>query len=70
MDNYDKLINKEIIIIPYLEFQPYPSEGFLIHLTVYIVYHIISIVERASGSPIFLKDSTKVVGIHMGYIET
>ena len=73
MDNFDKLIGKNIIIIQYPDGKLNLTDGkieYLTEATNYEFVHGASTDEGSSGSPIFLKGSTKVVGIHKGYIKT
>ena len=67
--NYKKLIGKEITIIQYPEGEANYSNGFIKNLTLdgkYEFAHGASTLEGSSGSPIFLKGTTKVIGIHKG----
>ena len=72
-DNYDKLLNEDIAIIQYPKGEMNYSYGKIKSLkkseeTKYEFVHDASTDEGSSGSPIFLKGSTKVVGIHKGTI--
>ena len=73
MDNYNQLINKEISIIQYPNGEMKYSYGKIKYLTYepkYEFAHNADTDKGSSGSPIFLKGTTKVVGIHKGGIET
>ena len=73
MDNYDKLKGKDIIIIQYPEGKLNLTEGkiqYLTKATNYEFVHSASTDKGSSGSPIFLKGTTKVVGIHKGFIKS
>ena len=72
-DNYDELINEDIAIIQYPKGEMKYSYGKIKSIrktekAKYEFVHDASTDERSSGSPIFLKGSTKVVGIHKGTI--
>ena len=72
MDNYDKLINKEISIIQYPRGEMKYSYGEIKYLTYdpkYQFSHNANTDEGSTGSPIFLKRTTKVVGIHKSGIK-
>ena len=72
MDNYDKLMDKKIAIIQYPQGEMNYSYGKIIEMTYEAKYefaHDASNDKASSGSPIFLKGKTKVVGIHKGGIE-
>ena len=65
MNNYKKLIGQDIAIIQYPKGELTFSEGKIINLTGLKEFaHGASTDEGASGSPIFLKGTTKVLGIH------
>ena len=67
--NYKQLIGKEITIIQYPEGEANYSNGFIKNLIQdgkYEFAHGASTLEGSSGSPIFLKGTTKVIGIHKG----
>ena len=71
MDNYKELINKDIAIIQYPKGEMNYSFGIIKDMTnshpyQYEFVHNASTLEGSSGSPIFLKGTTKVVGIHKG----
>ena len=66
-NNYNNLINKDIAIIQYPKGNLNLSEGKIKKLTHYTEYefaHNSSTEKGSSGSPIFLKGTTKVIGIH------
>jgi len=65
MDKFNELKNKEITILQYplgqnLSF----SNGIITDINIYEFTHKASTQEGSSGSPIFLKDNLKVIGIH------
>ena len=69
MGNYDKMIGQEIAIIQYPKGKMYYSYGNILRITQldstqYEVAHDSGTDKGSSGSPIFLKDTTRVVGIH------
>ena len=71
MDNYDKLINEDIAIIQYPQGEMYYADGNIIERTSlekgkYEFSHNASTKGGSSGSPIFLKGTTKIIGIHKG----
>ena len=75
MDNYNKLVGKDISIIQYPKGKLNYSFGKIIGLTQsetlkYEFSHDASTDEGSSGSPIFLKGTTKVLGIHKGFISS
>ena len=70
-DNYDKLKGKDIAIIQYPQGEMYYADGNIIERTSlekgkYEFSHNASTKGGSSGSPIFLKGITKVIGIHKG----
>ena len=75
MGNYNELISKEIAIIQYPQGKMNYSYGNILRLTQlesaqYEFAHDAGTQKGSSGSPIFLKDSTRVVGIHKSGIES
>ena len=67
--NYKKLIGQKITIIQYPKGEPNYSNGLIKYLTQdgkYEFAHGASTLEGSSGSPIFLKNNIKVIGIHHG----
>ena len=72
MDKYDQLINEKISIIQYPKDEMKYSYGEIKYLTnenKYEFAHSAKTVKGSSGSPIFLKGTAKVVGIHKLYIK-
>ena len=72
MGNYNELEGQDIAIIQYPKGKLNLSEGKIKSLTKATdceFIHDASTDEGSSGSPIFLKGTTKVVGIHKGFIE-
>ena len=70
-DNYNKLIGKEIAIIQYQKGKMNYSYGNILRMeqldsAQYEFAHDASTDNGSSGSPIFLKDTPGVVGIHKG----
>ena len=71
MNNYNQLINKEISIIQYPRGEMKYSYGIIkSYEPEYEFSHNANTDEGSSGSPIFLKGTTKVVGIHKSGIKT
>jgi len=73
INNYNKLINEDITIIQYPKGELNYSYGKINELTNRTEYeftHNASTEKGSSGSPIFLKGSSKVIGIHKGSIGT
>ena len=66
MNNYEKLKNEEITIIQYPKGKKSYSNGIIKNIKNYEIIHLASTEEGSSGSPIFIKDSIKVIGIHKG----
>ena len=69
MDNYDKLIGEDIAIIQFPKGEMNYSYGKIIEIRQTLLYEFAynaSTDKGSSGSPIFLKGTTKVVGIHKG----
>ena len=65
MNSFQALINKEITIIQYpLADKLCYSNGILKKIEKFEFTHFASTQPCSSGSPVFLKDSTKVIGIH------
>ena len=64
MNNYKKLKNEEITIIQYPKGILSLSNGKIEKINHYTFSHSASTEHGSSGSPIFLKDTTKVIGIH------
>ena len=67
--NYNKMIGQEITIIQYPKGKMYYSYGNILRMeqlekAQYEFAHDASTDNGSSGSPIFLKDTTRVVGIH------
>ena len=71
MNNYNQLINKEISIIQYPRGEMKYSYGIIkSYEPEYEFSHNANTDEGSSGSPIFLKGTTKVLGIHKSGIKT
>ena len=71
MDNYDKLIGEKITIIQYPKGEIKYAGGKILEKTVlekakYEFVYNASTDDGSSGSPIFIKGTTKVIGIHKG----
>ena len=71
MDNYDKLIGEKITIIQYPKGEMKYAGGKILERTVlekakYEFVYNASTDDGSSGSPIFIKGTTKVIGIHKG----
>ena len=65
MDFFNELKNKEITILQYPLGQKLSfSNGIITEINIYEFTHKASTQEGSSGSPIFLKDNLKVIGIH------
>ena len=65
IDNYDKLLYKEITIIQYpLRERLSYANGLIEKIDEYEFTHKASTKSGSSGSPVFLKDNIKVIGIH------
>ena len=65
MDNYNQLIKKEISIIQYPKGEMKYSYGKITsYEPEYEFSHNANTDEGSSGSPIFLRGTTKVIGIH------
>ena len=64
MNNYSELINKEITIIQYPLGQLSYSDGIIKKIDEYEFTQLSSTQSGSSGSPVFLKNSEKVIGIH------
>jgi hypothetical protein len=63
--NYNELINKNIYIVHFpLGGNMYHSKGEIININKYEFTHLASTESGSSGSPIFLDQTTKVIGIH------
>ena len=61
----NELINKEIYIPQYIEgLKLKNAEGIIKDIFDYEFSHLANTQEGSSGSPIFLKDSDRVIGIH------
>ena len=72
-DDYEKLIGKEITIIQNIKEKLNQFYGKIKNLTKtnkYEFIHDVCAKEGSSGSPIILKGTKKVIGIHKGFIET
>ena len=70
MDNFDKLLNREITIIQYpLGGELSYSNGRIEEINGYEFTHKASTQSGSSGSPVFLKDSIKVIGLHKSGIK-
>ena len=70
-DNYNELINKEISIIQYPGGNMKYSYGIIMsYIPKYEFSHNANTDEGSSGSPIFLKGTTKVIGIHKSGVKT
>ena len=69
MNNYNELINKEISIIRYPRGEMKHSYGIIKSYSEYEFSHNANTDEGSSGSPIFLKGRTKVLGIHKSGIK-
>ena len=70
-DNYDKLIGEEITILQYPKGEMNYADGKILERATlerskYEFAYNVSTDEGSSGSPIFLKGTTKVIGIHKG----
>ena len=70
-DNYDKLIGEDITILQYPKGEMNYADGKILERTTlerarYEFVHDASTDEGSSGSPIVLKGTTKVIGIHKG----
>ena len=70
MNNYNQLINKEISIIQYPRGEMKYSYGIIKSYEQYEFSHDANTDEGSSGSPIFLRGTTKVLGIHKSGIKT
>ena len=70
MNNYNELINKEISIIQYPRGEMKYSYGIIKSYEHYEFAHNANTDEGSSGSPIFLRGTTKVLGIHKSGIKT
>ena len=71
MNNYNQLINKEISIIQYPRGEMKYSYGIIkSYEPEYEFSHNANTDEGSSGSPIFLRGTTKVLGIHKSGIKT
>ena len=68
MDNYKDLINKDITIIQYPGGKMSYSHGKIVDINNYEITHTASTESGSSGSPLFIKDVDKVIGIHTGGI--
>ena len=66
IDNYDSLSNKDIAIIQYLQGKLTYSYGKTKQIDKYEIIHTANTKPGSSGSPIFLINTIKVVGIHQG----
>ena len=62
--SYDELINKKIYIVQFPEGQLSYSGGELLKIDKYEITYNVSTSSGSSGSPIFLENTTKVIGIH------
>ena len=62
--DYNKSLNKEISIIQYPEGKLSYSNGIIKKINNYEFSHLARTDSGSSGSPIFFKDSIKVIGIH------
>ena len=64
IDEFDELINKDIIILQFPGGIPGISNGKIKKINNYEFTHLASIEVGASGSPIFLENNTEVIGIN------
>ena len=64
MFNYEGLINKEITVIQYPRGKLSYSNGIIKEIKNNEITHLASTEPGSSGSPIFIKDTIKVIGIH------
>ena len=65
MNNYEELIDKKICITQFPKGESLShSEGKIISIAQYELTHLASTKNGSSGSPIFLKGNTRVIGIH------
>ena len=64
MYNYNELINKEILILQFPNGALGYSSGKIKEINNYQLTHLASTEPGSSGSPIFLKDNIKIIGIH------
>jgi len=64
MQNFNKLINNYITILQYPKGKLSYASGKIIGINGYEFSHLVSTKAGSSGSPIFLKDTTTVIGIH------
>ena len=64
--NFNELINKEIAILQYPSGVSSHSYGKIKSIKNYQFKHSASTLPGSSGSPVFLKNSTKIIGIHKG----
>ena len=66
MDNYESLKGQSIAIMQYPEGKLKYSYGEISEIDKYDITHTANTDPGASGSPIFLRNSIKVIGIHTG----
>ena len=64
MYKYDNLIDKEVIVLQYPGGVLGCSSGLIKYIKNYEFTHLASTEFVSSGSPIFLKDNIKIIGIH------
>ena len=65
MDSFDDLLNKQITIIQYPKGGPLSyADGEIVKIKEYEFTYKASTQNGSSGSPVFLKDNTKIIGIH------
>ena len=69
MFNYHLLKNKEIIILQYPNAQLSYSVGEIIDINENEFTHLASTEKGSSGSPVFLKENLKIIGIHKSGIK-
>ena len=68
-NNNNKLINDEILIPQYIEEKLKYAEGTIKDICGYEITHLANTIKGSSGSPIFLKNGIRLIGIHKGGIE-
>ena len=64
IDEFDELINKDVVILQYPGGKPGVSSGKIKKIDNYEFTHLACTEVGSSGSPIFLENNTKVIGIH------
>ena len=64
MNNFNELLNKDITIIQYPLGQLSYSNGIIKKIDKFEFTQLSSTLRWSSGSPVFLKDNIKVIGIH------